>query len=206
MADLAQAVYAWERRLDRADVDLRPQGWQDVFQMMARAVGSRRAIVILDELPYALQQDAGLGTHIQAAWDHMFKESQALLFLSGSHVGIMTQLVSYQAPLYGRLTAQLPLSPLPFASIREFLPRYDTYRRLAVYAVLGGVPAYLERWDDGDTLAANIERLFLRRTGWFRSEPLSPTPLGARSGREACSGDDSTCSDQDQQAEPVSPE
>ena len=31
--------------------------------------------------------------------------------------------------------------------MQEFLPQYN------VYAILGGVPAYLERWDDQDTLA-----------------------------------------------------
>lgn len=172
MSNLAQTVYAWERGMDQADIEIRPHSWEAVLQMIARAVGSRRAIVILDELPYALEQDTGLGSHIQAAWDHMFKESQILLFLSGSHVGMMTELMSYQAPLYGRLTAQFPVWPLSFADIRAFLPKYDVYKRLAVYAVLGGIPAYLERWNDQETLAGNIERLFLRRTGWFRNEPL----------------------------------
>jgi len=34
------------------------------------------------------------------------------------------------------------------------------------------VPAYLERWRSTETIAANIERLFLQRTGWFRNEPM----------------------------------
>lgn len=172
MANLAQTVYAWERSLDYAGVDIRPQSWETVLRMIAQAVGSQRAIVILDELPYALQRDPGLGSHIQAAWDHLFKDSQVLLFLSGSHIGIMTDLMTYQAPLYGRLTAQFPVLPLSFADLREFLPGYDVYKRLAVYAILGGIPAYLERWNDQDTLSGNVERLFLQRTGWFRNEPL----------------------------------
>jgi AAA+ ATPase superfamily predicted ATPase len=172
MSNLAQTVYAWQRGIDQADIEIRPSSWEAVFQMIARAVGTQRAIVILDELPYALGQDAGLGSHIQAAWDHAFKKSQVLLFLSGSHIGMMTELVSYQSPLYGRLTAQFPVVPMSFANIREFLPGYDVYKRLAVYAVLGGIPAYLERWSDQATLVENIKRLFLQRTGWFRSEPL----------------------------------
>lgn len=172
MANLARTVYAWERGLDYTDADIRPQGWEAVLRMIAQAVGTKRAIVILDELPYALRQDAGLGSHIQAAWDHMFKDSQVLLFLSGSHIGMMTDLMAYQSPLYGRLTAQFPVLPMSFAALRDFLPEYDVYKRLAVYAILGGVPAYLERWDDQDTLAGNVTRLFLQRTGWFHNEPL----------------------------------
>jgi hypothetical protein len=78
MANLARTVYAWERDLDYADVEIKPQGWEAVLRMLAQAVGSQRGIVILDELPYALRQDPGLGSHIQAAWDHLFKDSQTL--------------------------------------------------------------------------------------------------------------------------------
>jgi len=38
--------------------------------------------------------------------------------------------------------------------------------------VAGGIPAYLERFDETQKLGANIQRLFMRRTGMFRSEPF----------------------------------
>jgi len=85
---------------------------------------------------------------------------------------MMTDLITYQSPLYGRLTAQFPLAPFSFRDIHHFLPNYNIHKRLAVYAMLGGVPAYLERWDDQDTLLSKVERLFLQRTGWFRTEPM----------------------------------
>jgi len=170
LGNLARAIYGWQHG-DDADLAIQPRDWEQAFKMLAQAVGDRRAIIILDELPYALQQDSGLGSHLQAAWDHLFKDSQAIIILSGSHIGMLTDLIQYQAPLYGRLTAQFPLYPLRFGDIRAFLPRYDCFQRLAVYAILGGVPAYLERWRDNEPLKANVERLFLQRTGWFRNEP-----------------------------------
>ncbi|MEW5985563.1 MAG: ATP-binding protein [Chloroflexota bacterium] len=172
MADLAQAIYAWQHDLDYSGLDFRPSNWEGVLRTLAQAAGSRRVVVILDELPYALEQDRALGSYLQAAWDHLFKETQICLFLSGSHIGMLTGLTHYQAPLYGRLTAQFPVSPLTFANIRQFLPHYSASKRLAVYAILGGIPAYLERWNDRETISTNVERLFLQRTGWFRNEPL----------------------------------
>jgi AAA+ ATPase superfamily predicted ATPase len=77
------------------------------------------------------------------------------------------------APLYGRFTAQLPIQPLSFPETARFLPGYDVHKRLAVYAILGGIPAYLERWRSSESLVANVERLFLQRTGWFRNEPMA---------------------------------
>jgi AAA+ ATPase superfamily predicted ATPase len=43
---------------------------------------------------------------------------------------------------------------------------------VAAYAVVGGIPAYLERFDDRKSIGANLQHLFMRRTGMFRSEPF----------------------------------
>ena len=172
MASLAQAIFAWQQGVEFSDVEMRPGSWESVFRQLAQAIGQQRVIVILDELPYILQQDSGFGTHLQAAWDHLFKSTQVVFLISGSHIGMLTALTEYHAPLYGRLTAQFPLDPLTFSESRAFLPHYDAQQRLAAHAVLGGVPAYLERWRSQETIASNIEKLFLQRTSWFRTEPL----------------------------------
>lgn len=171
MISLAQALYAWEHGLDFTTTPLRPQNWEEVFYMLAQAIGDKRVIVILDELPYILETDDSFGTHLQAAWDHLLQKGQSIVVLSGSHIGMLTNLTTYHAPLYGRLTAQFPLYPLRFQDARSFLHNYDLEKQLAVYAILGGVPAYLERWNDEQSIGKNIERLFLQRTGWFRNEP-----------------------------------
>ncbi len=109
---------------------------------------------------------------MQAAWDHLFKGRNLTLLLAGSHIGTMVNQMSYNAPLYGRFTAQMPVDPLPFGALRDFLPRFPAAERVAVYAVAGGIPAYLEQFSDGESVGANLKRLFIRRTGMFRSEPL----------------------------------
>lgn len=172
MANLAQHIWAWEHGQDQPIVEIRPSDWDVTLRLLAKAIGQRKCIVILDELPYILESDSAFASYLQAAWDHHFKQSEVKFFVSGSHMGMMTSLLEYQAPLYGRFTAQFPVQPLAFPDIAHFLPEYDVHRRLAVYAVLGGVPAYLERWRSKESLSANIERLFLQRTGWFRNEPL----------------------------------
>ena len=171
MANLAQQVLAWERGGEPSGMALRPADWDAVMNELARAVGKRKCIVILDELPYLIESDPAFLSYLQAAWDHKLKQTGVRLLVSGSHIGMMTRLLDYQAPLYGRFTGQLPLMPLAFRDIAPFLPGYDVHKRLAVYAVLGGVPAYLERWRSEEPLAANMDRLFFQRTGWFRNEP-----------------------------------
>ena len=172
LANLARHVYAWEHGQLQADLEIRPRDWEEALDMLAHAVGERPAIVILDELPYLLGADPAFASYLQGAWDHRFSQGAVRLFVSGSHVGMMEDLVAYHAPLYGRFTAQLPLAPLRFGDLRHFLPGLDVHKRLAVYAILGGVPAYLQHWQPALSLNANVERLFLQRTGFFRAEPL----------------------------------
>jgi hypothetical protein len=85
---------------------------------------------------------------------------------------MMVDLLHYQAPLYGRATARLPIEPLPYATLVDFFPRYSTAERVATYAVLGGVPAYLELFDPQQSLSANIRHHLFRRMGIFRNEPV----------------------------------
>jgi AAA+ ATPase superfamily predicted ATPase len=52
--------------------------------------------------------------------------------------------LSYQAPLYGRATHLLKLQPLRFGVLTELFPKHSPAERVAIYAISGGVPAYLE--------------------------------------------------------------
>jgi hypothetical protein len=146
--------------------------WEDAFETAAQLIGDQPVILIMDEFSYASESDPSLASHLQAAWDHLFKDRNVVIVLSGSQIGMMVDLLSYQAPLYGRFTAQLLVDPLPFSVLSDFLPRYSASERVAVYAVTGGVPAYLERFSDTRSLTENIRELFMQRTSIFRTEPF----------------------------------
>jgi AAA+ ATPase superfamily predicted ATPase len=148
------------------------RSWRDLFRYAIRIADNRRFILILDELPYAIEADPALPSELQNAWDHDLKGSNLILFAAGSHVGMMVKLLEYQAPLYGRFTARLPVEPLPFSALAEFLPGYSLAQRVAVYAIAGGIPAYLERFDSRKTIAANVQEEILLDTGMFRVEPF----------------------------------
>lgn len=111
MANLAQHIWAWEHGQDRPEIDLRPADWDSVLTMLARAVAVRPAVVILDELPYLIESDSAFVSYLQAAWDHQFKNSNVKLLLSGSHMGMMTRLLEYHAPLYGRFQHNYRFNP-----------------------------------------------------------------------------------------------
>jgi len=134
-------------------------------------VGERRHILILDEFTYAVDSDPAMLSSLQHAWDQAFKETRIVLVLCGSHIHTMETLQARQSPLFGRLTSQWYLRPLPFATLHEFLPDWSIEERVAAYAVVGGVPAYLEWLDPGRSLSDNIRDVVLAPGSMFVAEP-----------------------------------
>jgi AAA+ ATPase superfamily predicted ATPase len=170
--DLTAAISRFHHPDD--DPDLMPtfETWRPIFRYAVEQAAGQRIVLILDEFPYAAGSDPTLPSELQHAWDHEIGQSNLFFVISGSHIGMMFDLFSYHAPLYGRMTAQLHVKPLPYSALSEFYPPYTASERVAVYAVLGGVPAYLERFSDKDPLAANVQREMMSTTGIFRAEPF----------------------------------
>ncbi|MGD2158059.1 MAG: ATP-binding protein, partial [Anaerolineales bacterium] len=97
---LTRAVWRWAHPESQAVP--RFDTWEDVFETTAQLIGDQRVILIMDEFSYAAESDPSLASHLQAAWDHLFKDSNITIVLAGSHIGMMVDLMAYQAPLYGR--------------------------------------------------------------------------------------------------------
>jgi len=109
---------------------------------------------------------------LQNLWDHSLSRTNLLLVICGSHLGMMLRhTLSYQAPLYGRATAQLRLQPLPFGMTARYFPGFDADERVAIYAIWGGIPAYWERLDPAATLSDNIRHELLTANNLMQAEP-----------------------------------
>jgi hypothetical protein len=81
------------------------------------------------------------------------------------------ELLAYRAPLYGRASSRLLLQQFPFSALAELFPAYDAAERVALYAVLGGIPAYLERFDPNRSLSHNIKNRLLTPVNLLQEEP-----------------------------------
>ncbi len=146
--------------------------WSEAFAALAEACqGEQRHIIILDEFPYAVQSEPGLPSALQNAWDHHLKFSNVCMVLCGSQIGMMERLLGADAPLYGRMVGPLRVRPLPFSATRAFFPQYSAEQRVAIYAILGGVPAYLEQFSGELSVLENLRRHLFQDVGLFRNDP-----------------------------------
>lgn len=145
--------------------------WEDLFQVLGQAAQTERLVVVLDEFPYLVSSYPPLVSILQRVWDRSLKNSQLMLILCGSYIGMMEETVlGYQAPLYGRRTGQYLLEPLQFQDARLFYPDYPPEDQVRAYAVYGGTPAYLNTLRPGASLAQNIQDGILTRGSFLYDE------------------------------------
>jgi AAA+ ATPase superfamily predicted ATPase len=146
--------------------------WANAFMQIERMAQEKRIAIILDEFTYLLESEPGIAGILQNTWDQYLRRSNLFLILSGSHIGMMERgLLSYQAPLYGRATSLMKLQPLPFGVTPLYFTDYKPDERVAVYAMLGGIPAYWELFNPGKSLDANIRKVFLGGMNLLQDEP-----------------------------------
>lgn len=155
------------------DLDQTPHfsSWTDCWRAVAKTLPNKKHILILDEFPYAAESDPAMLSSLQHAWDQLFKHTKITLVICGSHVHAMEMLQTRQSPLFGRLIKQWWLEALPFEALRAFLPGWPAEERVAAYALVGGIPAYLEWLNPRRPLTANIRDVLLAPGSMFLAEP-----------------------------------
>ena len=139
---------------------------------LAAAQPAEPIIAILDELPYLADVDPGLLTTLQHWWDAHKHLPNLKLLLAGSYLAFMErQVLDANAPLYNRRTGSLKLAPFDYAEAALFFPESSPRERIEAYAVLGGMPSYLEQFDPRRALEENLSATVLRRNTYLNEEP-----------------------------------
>ncbi len=149
LRDFSQAIMRHDPRIAQSPTqNFTFAKWEDALNHLADIVilSESPSIIVLDEFTYLLRNQPAISSIFQKVWDQRLSHiSQIKLVLTGSLIGMMArQFFSYQAPLYGRATAQIRLRPLPYAAVQELFPERRADERVAIYGVTGGVPAYLD--------------------------------------------------------------
>ena len=145
--------------------------WLDLFQLIADYKPEEKKVLVIDEFPYLVKTNPAFPSILQNAWDEFLKDSNVMLILSGSLIGMMQKhALSYDSPLYGRRTAQMRLTPLPFTSIYE-TQNLPFEQAVEQFALTGGVPKYLEFFEDGRPLEEQLKDAVFSKNGFLYEEP-----------------------------------
>src|SRR5262249_35121342 len=145
--------------------------WTAALSFLAERAKGERLVVVLDEFPYLCEANKSVPSQIQKFWDTRGKKSSLLLVLCGSQVSFMEkEVLSEKSPLFGRRPSQKRLEPLAPLEPLAFFPKWSLRDRVLAYSILGGMPAYLARFDDAHDLRHNVLREMLRPEGFLFDE------------------------------------
>jgi AAA+ ATPase superfamily predicted ATPase len=193
-ADEGTATEQLRRLTDRIivyqdDPTLRAQplaNWDAAIGTILRLVrdakrDGKQLLVILDEFPRLVMATPRLTSLLQDAIEDVRREDLPLfLVLAGSQISLYEKHVLH-GPLYGRRTWGEQLPPLGYREAGEFFPSWSAADRLRAWAILGGIPYYLEQWDSGRSLGWNIVHRLLSKGAvlYDEAELLIKEELGA---------------------------
>ena len=123
--------------------------WQEVFPWLEQRYQLQpwpsKLILAFDEYPYLRESNPGLDSIFQAGWETHLSHLPVLLILCGSQIAVMEKMMGYSSPLSGRRTAQMQLAPMTFPEIRQMFAGLSFSDVLERVAIVGGIPAYLEK-------------------------------------------------------------
>ena len=141
--------------------------WLDLFRLIVEYRPEEKKVLVIDEFPYLVKANQAFPSILQNAWDELLKDKNVMLILCGSLIGMMQKhALSYDSTLYGRRTAQIRLAPLPFLDVYA-AQQLSFENAVQQYAITGGVPKYLEFFNDKDDLLQQVESVILSKNGFL---------------------------------------
>ena len=127
---------------------------QDVFAYLNAQ--QEKIVVVIDEYPYlkAMNDSATIDSIFQNIIDNRLVNIE--LILSGSHIGMMKDMLQEKNALYGRFAVTIKLNELNYLEAAKFYPDKTPYDKAAHYAVFGGSPFVNQALNPAATIRENI--------------------------------------------------
>ncbi len=148
--------------------------WGDLFTDLANHCAKGQVLVILDEITWMGSLDPTFLPKLKTVWDTHFKSNaQLILLISGSNSAWIDKNILSSTGFVGRISYQLRLEELPLYQCSKFWgskSRIDSYEKLKIFAITGGIPRYLEEIRTDLSAEQNLLLLCYQPTGILFNE------------------------------------
>ena len=147
--------------------------WEELFDFIIDYKKDEKKIIVIDEFQYLGKVNSAFPSIMQRIWDLKLKDNNVMLILCGSLISMMeSQVLNYSSPLYGRRTAQIKLKQIDFKYYKEFFNDKKEEELIELYSVTGGVPKYIELFNDHKNIYESIKNNILSKQSYLYEEPV----------------------------------
>lgn len=142
---------------------------EEIFSYLSEKT-ENKLVVVLDEFSYLVEKDDAVPSLFQGVIDEVLKTKNLMLIICGSSISMMESLLGYKNPLYGRKTGHMKVDFLKFRYLKGFFPQNTLEENIKTYAILGGVPFYLEKFEAGMSALDNARKEIFSKRGRLYEE------------------------------------
>ena len=140
-------------------VSLNENTFLDLFKYLNSL--NKNIMVVIDEYPYLKEftPSKTVDSIFQNIIDNYL--SNINLIISGSHIGMMKDLLKEKNALFGRFSRKISLGELSYLEASQFYPNLSNYDKVAFYSVFGGSPYVNEKLVPSKNLKWNVMNLLM---------------------------------------------
>lgn len=157
------------------------QNWIDAFyalrQLLETKIESgKRCVIFIDELPCLDTPKAGFVNALGHFWNNWANwQSEIMLIVCGSATSWMVRnVIDNHGGLHDRITHEMHLHPFTLGETEEFFINNGfIWNRLSIiqtYMAIGGVPYYMSLFENTDSPATGLDRLFFSENAELKKE------------------------------------
>ena len=145
--------------------------WTDLLILLAEYVGQEPCVLFFDEFQWMAAGRNELVSKLKYVWDNFLAGRRVHLVLCGSVSSFLVARWSRSRALYGRIDEVMELGPLSFPEMAAgFFGRRSVREALEYYLAFGGVPKYLELYEDRRSVQLNMAETCFSPGAFFLDE------------------------------------
>jgi hypothetical protein len=159
---------------------LAADSWQKAFNWLTQSLDTLeqkgKKVLFFDELPWLDSHKSGFLSSFSYFWNmYASRRGDLLVVICGSAASWMIEkILNNKGGLHNRVTQRIRLLPFSLKETEQYLLtkniKLEHYQLLQLYMVMGGVPAYLNAVQRGESAAQTIERCCFTKDGVLTSE------------------------------------
>ena len=140
-------------------ISLPTKSFLDLFRFLDSL--NKDMIVVIDEYPYL--KECTKSNTIDSVFQNIIDNniSNINLVISGSHIGMMRDLIEEKNALFGRFDKIIELKELSYLEVSSFYQNKSNYEKAAFFAIFGGSPFVNEQINPNLSIKDNVVKNLL---------------------------------------------